>query len=67
MPRARRCAHCGEPATETWDLRPCASGISRRYDLCLSCDITLNEMVLNFVRSPDADKLLAAYRARKSA
>lgn len=67
MARARKCAHCGEKATERWDLKPCAIGRWRRFDLCTPCDIDLNETVLRFVMAPDADKLLAAYRERKAA
>jgi hypothetical protein len=60
-----RCAHCQAPAEETWDLRPCAIGESREVALCTPCDIELNEIVLRFIAAPDADALLAAYRAEK--
>ncbi len=67
MPSPKRCAHCGERATETWRLRPCAIGRWRTFPMCTACDIELNEIALRFVRHPDADKLLAEYRERKAA
>lgn len=67
MPRARRCAHCGEKAAETWDLRPCAIGRWRRIDLCSPCDLELNALVLEFIRLPEGPALIEAYRERKAA
>lgn len=67
MPRARRCAHCGERSTERWDLRPCAIGRWRRFDLCTPCDIELNEIVVRFINAADGEALLERYRERKAA
>lgn len=66
MPRARKCIHCGERATERWDLRPCAIGRWRRIDLCTPCDIELNEIVVRFTNISGGEELLANYRERKT-
>jgi hypothetical protein len=58
-----KCAHCGEPASRQWSLRPCALGRTAWYPLCAAHDLTLNATVLHFLNVPDADALLAAYAA----
>lgn len=58
----KRCQHCGsQPANRTWDMRPCAIGRHITYRLCDECDLTLNRMVLDFFRVPNAGELLAEY------
>jgi hypothetical protein len=63
----RACAHCGAPASEQWNLKPCATGRRAWHPLCLACDIALNRLVLIFVRHPGAEEMLAAYEGRKTA
>jgi NAD-dependent SIR2 family protein deacetylase len=53
------CARCGRPAHATWSA--CANG-NRQVPLCAECDFALNTFALTFMRLPDADALLAAYR-----
>jgi hypothetical protein len=60
------CAHCGAPGAEQWEFRPCATGTRRWYALCAACDIALNELVLGFMRVPNAAELIANYRERTS-
>lgn len=62
-----RCDHChAHEAPHTWDLRACAAaGEERRVNLCASCDLALNALVLRFVRAPDAEALIAAYAAER--
>ena len=55
------CARCGKPAHATWSA--CANG-NRQVPLCAACDVALNEMALRFMRIPDAEVLLAAYRQK---
>lgn len=60
-----RCRRCGGKATEQWMLRPCATGRKQWHPLCTECDVELNRIAMDFVRLPDADELLAAYRKKK--
>ena len=55
------CARCGKPAHATWAA--CANG-NRQVPLCAACDVRLNELALRFMRLPDAETLLVAYRAK---
>jgi hypothetical protein len=59
------CAHCGEPASEQWSLRPCAIGTTGWYPLCTDCDVELNRVVMEFLRLPDAEERLARYVASR--
>jgi hypothetical protein len=59
------CAHCGEPSTAEWMLRPCAIGQKRYYGLCRVHDIELNRLTVNFLRVPDADALMERYEASR--
>jgi len=52
---------CGRKSSAQWLI--CADGIYR--PLCTECDIELNQMVLAFMRFPDADKVMAEYIASK--
>lgn len=52
------CARCGEPSTQQWQI--CADG-NRWRGLCTTCDVDLNELVLRFIRDPDAATKLDLY------
>ena len=63
--RPKACAHCGAPAVETFTLRMCAEGRRKRsVHLCDACDVALSSLVLEFVRTPDLERVVAAYAAR---
>lgn len=62
-----RCIHCSAPATQQWSLRPCAIGAVGWYPLCNACDLSLNALVLHFLRLPDADARLQEYGDRLAA
>jgi hypothetical protein len=53
------CARCGAPATQQWKV--CADGSLNR-PICTECDIALNELVLEFMRDPEAQEKLKRYR-----
>lgn len=53
------CSRCGNRASHTWSA--CANG-NRHVPLCDECDVKLNELALRFMRIPQAEALLAAYR-----
>jgi len=55
------CARCGKPSTQQW--RVCAD-FNQYRGVCTDCDIEINAMVLNFMRVPDVEKKLVAYRQR---
>ena len=55
---------CGKPARFQWSA--CANG-NRYVPVCTECDIGINRLVLDFMRLPNADALLAAYAAEKRA
>jgi hypothetical protein len=57
------CSRCGKPSRYQWQI--CADG--RQYrGVCDECDVELNELVLKFMRFPNADELLAKYIASKA-
>lgn len=58
------CSRCGQPSVHQWNI--CADGNQFR-GCCVECDIALNETVLAFMRIPDANAKLRAYRARATA
>ncbi len=62
--RRRTCAHCGEPASRQWSLRPCAIGRVGWYPLCVGCDVKLNALVMDFLLLPDRAERLAAYKRK---
>lgn len=61
------CDHCRAPdAPHTWDLRACAAdGEEHRVNLCASCDLALNAIVLRFVRAPMAEAMIETYAAER--
>lgn len=63
----KQCRACGEREAETsWTLTACANKRRRvKVPLCLPCDVELNALVLRFVKLPDAEELIAAYRTEK--
>ena len=63
------CAHCDAPETaHRWSVAACANGRKKvEPELCTPCDIALNELVLRFIRHPEAEELIAAYRAKLEA
>lgn len=50
---------CGRKAHASWQA--CADGGIYR-PLCLECDIEINEMVLRWMRDPEWESKMAAYR-----
>lgn len=60
--RRLKCFRCGKRATQQWTI--CADGNQYR-PLCNSCDVELNDVVLEFMRHPDRDRLMAEYRGRR--
>lgn len=55
------CPRCGAPSSQQWTI--CAT-FHAYHPICLECDIAINRMVLEFMRFPDVDKTIAAYRKR---
>ncbi len=55
------CFRCGRPATYQWQI--CSDGNLRR-PLCRRCDISLNSLVLRFMRDPEAKQKIARYKER---
>jgi hypothetical protein len=45
-----KCAHCGKPASEQWNVNPCQLEKSKRgyKPLCEKCDDRLNKYVIRF-------------------
>jgi hypothetical protein len=52
------CSRCSAPSRHQWQV--CANG-NRWLGICWPCDVALNRIALEFMRVPDADRLLAAY------
>jgi len=60
-----RCAHCGTPADEHWDMQLCAMNREKlSFDLCGPCDVALNALVLTFVNLPNRRALIRKYRVK---
>lgn len=55
------CARCGAPSNHQWNV--CADFNSFRA-ICWPCDIEMNRMVLNFMRFPNVDQMVADYKER---
>jgi hypothetical protein len=55
------CSRCAAPSVHQWQV--CANG-NRWLGVCIACDIELNAVALEFMRVPDAERLLAEYRAK---
>lgn len=60
--RRLRCVRCGAGARFQWNA--CSDGNLWR-PLCLDCDISVNRLVLEFMRDPDVDKKIDAYEKKK--
>ena len=55
------CARCGKPSFHQWQA--CAN--NRRYvAVCIECDVTVNEVVLNFFKIAGRRSLLAQYKKK---
>lgn len=55
-----KCVRCGHnPASTQWQV--CADGNVYR-PLCRGCDVQLNQLVLEWARHPDANRLMRKYR-----
>ncbi len=57
------CSRCGERSSYQWQV--CAND-NRYLGVCTPCDIELNRMALEFMRVPNAGKLLSAYTASRA-
>lgn len=55
------CFRCGNPATYQWSI--CSDGNIQR-PLCVTCDVDLNDHVLQWAGDPDAKAKLEAYVTR---
>lgn len=53
------CARCGERATFQWQI--CSDGNLWR-PICVACDVSLNEKVLEFMGDKDVKAKMAKYR-----
>jgi hypothetical protein len=58
------CVRCGAPSVHQWNA--CALG-GQYFGVCTDCDIALNKLVLEFMRMPDAYRLLSEYERRLAA
>lgn len=61
--RRLKCYRCGERATQQWSI--CSDGNLHR-PLCTVCDVALNELVLEWMRMPIAERKrkLSMYRTK---
>jgi hypothetical protein len=59
--RRMKCIRCGSPSRFSWAI--CADGNVHR-PLCVSCDVSLNRMVLEWAGDPDVEKKMTAYEKR---
>lgn len=55
------CMRCGNPSRQQWQV--CADGNIYR-GLCERCDVALNALVLRWMRHPEAEGLMKAYRKK---
>lgn len=53
------CFRCGAKAAFQWQV--CADR-NRYRPLCADCDVALNKLVLEWMKDPEAEKKIAAYR-----
>ena len=58
--RRLRCFRCGERAHRQWQI--CADGNQYR-PICMFCDITLNRVVLDYMRDPEIESKMVAYES----
>ena len=56
-----KCVRCGDRAYSTFSI--CADGNVLR-PLCKRCDILLNKIALEFMRDPNAESKMRAYRKK---
>lgn len=56
------CVRCGDKAVFQWNA--CSDGNLWR-PLCGKCDVGINELVLKYMRDPEAVKKVAAYAKSK--
>lgn len=65
-----RFALCGNKARFQWRWRACALHGRygwRWYAFCKDCDVELNRLTVEFMLVPDAEAVIAAYRAQVEA
>lgn len=58
------CSRCGSPSEHQWQV--CAID-NRWLGVCVSCDVELNRVALEFMRVPNAGDLVAAYAEARAA
>ena len=58
------CLRCGEKSWYQWNI--CSLGTTY-HGLCDQCDVGLNELVLRYMRIPDAEHIMEAYKLRVKA
>lgn len=61
--RRLRCIRCSAPAVFQWTI--CSDGNNYR-PLCMSCDVALNKLVLEWMGHPRVEALMTDYSARVS-
>ena len=59
--RRIKCFRCGGAATQQWQI--CSDDNNYR-GICLNCDIALNETVLKFMKFPNWEEKMDAYKKR---
>jgi hypothetical protein len=59
--RRMKCFRCGKPAKYQWQI--CSDDNVYR-PICEECDIKLNDLVLKFMRFPDAEEKMHKYREK---
>ena len=57
--RRLKCFRCGEQASVQWQV--CADNNVFR-PLCSKCDVELNRLVLEWMRHPEVEALMAKYK-----
>jgi hypothetical protein len=60
--RRLACIRCGGTAEEQWQI--CADR-NRFRPICLSCDVALNRLVLEFMRHPNVEEVIQRYTKEK--
>lgn len=58
------CPRCGKPSVHQWQA--CANN-NLYVPICLDCDIEINRMVLEFLKIPNADKMIEKYKQEQNA
>lgn len=57
------CANCGAPSCAQWSFTPCATGKRGWYAVCRRHDTAINRFIIETVRVPNGDALMAEYEA----